>query len=116
MHEVLTAECCLSESQIKTPDLFANSFETLLFYPVLDNRLGYCNLPTIQRYQEEDNDLQQAIQTNPRLFRKQIDDCSLICTQPTGQNWKIIMTDALLPRIVKWYHEFLMYTEGGDRL
>ena len=117
MHEMHTAECWMSEAQERISKIpILSSYDNFLYYPVFDNRLGYCDFETIQKYQEEDERLQKALQTNPCLFAKQIDNCRIICTQPNNDEWKIVLTDELLPRIVKWYHEFLIYTEGGERL
>ena len=117
MHEMHTAECWMSEAQERISKIpILSSYDNFLYYPVFDNRLGYCDFETIQKYQEEDERLQKALQTNPCLFAKQIDNCRIICMQPNNDEWKIVLTDELLPRIVKWYHEFLIYTEGGERL
>ena len=68
--------------------MFEKSSDTLLFYHVFDDHLGYCNFPTIERYQTEDIRLQQALQTNPSLFVKHIDNCSLICVQVNQDCWR----------------------------
>ena len=109
-HEVYTTDGCMIEDHIQKPEN-----DCLLFYPVFDNRLGYCDFPTIQRYQQEDQLLIQSLNTNNALFQQQIGDCTLICSG-TQDNWKIVLTQALLPKVVKWYHEFLMHSEGKDKL
>ena len=74
-HEMLTAEGCMVENHQIPKNKFQ---EALLYYPVLNNRLGYCDFPTIERYQNEDPLLQQSLTTNPQIFHKQVGNSSLI--------------------------------------
>ena len=61
-HEMLTAEGCIVENH----QIPWNKYqEALLYYPVFDNRLGFCDFPTIKHYQNEDPLLQQSLTTNP---------------------------------------------------
>ena len=63
-HEMLTAEGCMVESHQIPKNKFQ---EALLYYPVFDNQLGYCDFPTIEWYQNEDPLLQQSLTTNPEF-------------------------------------------------
>ena len=111
MHDVYTAESCTVDNRMTT-----QTNDSLLYYPVFDNRLGYCDFPTIERYQNEDQQLQQSITTNPNLFRQQFGTSTLVCSRTADNDWKIVLTNAILPRIIRWYHEFLLHSEGADRL
>ena len=74
-HEMLTAEGWMVENHQIPKNKFQ---EALLYYPVFNNRLGYCDFPTIERYQNEDPLLQQSLTTNPQIFHKQVGNSSLI--------------------------------------
>ena len=61
-HEMLTAEGCMVENH----QIPKNKYhEALLYYPVFDNRLGYCDFPAVGCYQNEVPLLQQSLTTNP---------------------------------------------------
>ena len=112
-YEVLTAEGCMVENHQIPKNKYQ---ESLLYYPVFDNRLGYCDFPTIECYQSEDLSLQQSLTTDPRIFHKQVGNSSLICTNDTTGNWKIVLVDTLMLKIIRWYHEFLKHSEGAEKL
>ena len=110
---MLTAEGCMVENHQIPKNQYQ---EALLYYPVFNNQLGYCDFPTIERYQNEELLLQQSLTTNPCIFHKQVGNSSLICTNDSTGNWKIVLTDTLMLKIIRWYHEFLMHSEGAEKL
>lgn len=97
-------------------DHINSNTDTLLYYPVFDNGLGYCDFPTIEKYQKEDDCLQQGLQTNPKLFIYNTNNCLLVCSHTTDGNWKNVLMDDLLPKIVRWYHEFLVHSKSSTKL
>ena len=88
-HEMLTAKGCMVENHQIPKNKYQ---EELLYYPVFNDRLGYCEFPTIERYQNEDPLLQQTLTTNPQIF--------YICTNDSTGNWKIVLTDTLMLKII----------------
>ena len=112
-HDMLTAKgCMVGNHQIPK----YKYQEALLYYPVFDNQLGYCDFPTIECDQNEDLLHQQSLNTNPRIFCKQVGNSSLICTNDSTGNWKIVLMDTLMLKIIWWYNEFLMHSEGAEKL
>ena len=111
-HNVHATKNCTVENRSK-PNI---KNDCLLYYPAFDNHLGYCDFPTIEKYQSEDKELQQALHTNPILFLQEIGNCKLVCACVDDDNWKIVLTNSLLPKIIKWYHEFLMHSKGQEKL
>ena len=112
-HEMLTAEGCMVGSHQIPKDKYQ---ESLLYYPVFNNQLGYCDFPTIECYQSEDLLLQQSLTTNPHIFHMHVGNSSLICTNDSTGNWKIVLMDTLMLKIIQWSHEFLMHSEGAEKL
>ena len=96
-HEMLTAEGCMVENHQIPKNKYQ---EALLYYPVFNNQLGYCDFPTIECYQNEDLLLQQSLTTNPCIFCKQVGNSSLICTNGSIGNWMIVLMDTLMLKII----------------
>ena len=96
-HEILTAEGCMVENNQIPKNKYQ---EVLLYYPVFDDQLGYCDFPTIECYQNEDPLLQQSLTINPQIFCKQVGNSSLICTNDSTGNWKIILMDTLMLKFI----------------
>ena len=92
--------------------------DVFLLYPVFDTNLGYCDFKTIAKYQKEDNDIQDALKTNPNLFVQDLNGHKLVCLRPTGgnPNWKILLPTLMMPFLIKWYHDTLLHTEGSERV
>ena len=46
----------------------------------------------------------------------QLGNTSLVCKTQDANEHLIVIPDAVLPRLVKWYHEMTIHLEGMDRL
>ena len=50
-----------------------------------------------------------------RFSRQRFQDQELICFHQNGED-KIVLTEELLPRVIKYYHEAMAHAEGPERL
>ena len=100
---------------VKVDDLWT---ECLWAMPKFDeqNRHPF-QFKTIQFYQSKDNDVQKLPTDQPNEFEiTQLDNVPIVCCKTTDSNPLIVVTDAMLPRLVKWYHEMTVHSEGMTRL
>ena len=84
-----------------------------LQYPRFDDqgRVPF-HFETIQQYQADDQELQGALQRG--IYQvKRFGSTDLICRRNSD---KIVLSDELLPRLVKWYHLSSVHMQGMDRL
>ncbi len=68
------------------------------------------DLENIKEKQDEDNDLQQSLNTHPDWYsRKNIIDVNdILCYTKTGDNaanWKIVLPKDLILLTIRWYHQ-----------
>ena len=87
--------------------------QCLLVYPKFDdqNRIPF-KFETIQQYQAESPGLQLAVQQQQYQLLP-FGSVHLICRPTDG---KIVLTDSLLTRVVRWYHLSSVHIQGMDRL
>ena len=100
---------------VKVDDLWT---ECLWAMPKFDeqNRHPF-QFETIAHYQSTDNDLMNLPTTNPGEFTFQkFGSHDLVCRIVAGNQHRIALTGAMLPRIVTWYHLLTAHAEGMVRL
>ena len=95
--------------------------DAYLEFPRFDNfgRQPF-HFPTIEIYQQQDQKLQNQLQTNAKhYFTQQLDSTTLICFLPSPKNpndWRIAIPSKMLTPLVQWYHTTTAHTQGMDRL
>ena len=102
------AECLFHDPEVA---------DCFLEHPVFDEegRLPF-QFPTLQEYQERSAELQALPSTIPdRFVRTKFNTSELICFRQNGQD-KIVLTQELLPKVVKYYHESMAHAESAGRL
>ena len=85
--------------------------------PVFDNegRLPF-QFKTLEDYQSRSEELKNMPTVFPdRFSRQRFGDAELICFHQNGED-KIVLTQELLPKVVKYYHEAMSHAEGAGRL
>jgi transposase InsO family protein len=102
---------------VKVDDLWT---ECLWAMPKFDeqNRHPF-RFETIKHYQSKDAELMAMPTNQPTQFAvRQFGATNLVCKVSPGnaQQQLICITDEMLPKLVKWYHELTVHTEGMDRL
>ena len=100
---------------VKVDDLWT---ECLWAMPKLDeqNRHPF-RFDTISHYQSQDATVTALPQTDPTNFiLHQFGNVSLVCKQNNNSDPLIVVTDDMLPRLVKWYHEVTVHSEAKERL
>ena len=91
--------------------------ECFLEHPVFDadGRLPF-QFQTLQAYQLKCPELQAMPDCFPdRFVRANFNETELICFSQNGSD-KIVLTQELLPKVVKYYHESMAHAEGAGRL
>ena len=102
------ADCLFYEPEIA---------ECFLEHPVFDDegRVPF-NFKTLEECQLKCPDLQSMPLVFPdRFYKVMFNDTELICFHQNGAD-RIVLTQELLPKIVKYYHESMAHTEGAGRL
>ena len=101
-------------------ELFANDIEIaecFLEHPTFDaeGRLPF-QFNTLQEYQERSAELQSLPDVYPdRFARVDFNDSKLICFRQNASD-KIVLTNELVPKVIKYYHESMAHAEGAERL
>ena len=73
-------------------------------------------LTTLEECQSRSEELLNLPEVFPdRFSRQQFGDAELICFHQNGVD-KIVLTEELLPKVVKCCHEVMAHAEGGGRL
>ena len=110
---ILEEDSELAELLVENPE-FADCF---LEHPVFneDGQLPF-QFRMLEEYQQKCPGLQQTLQQYPDRFHV-VDhgDAKLICYHQNGRD-KIVLTEELLPKVVKFYHEALAHVKGMKRL
>ena len=91
--------------------------ECFLEHPIFDEegRVPF-QFKTLEEYQGRSEELQNMPEVFPdRFSRQQFGDAELVCFHQNGVD-KIVLTEELLPKVVKYYHEVMAHAEGGGRL
>jgi transposase InsO family protein len=99
---------------VKVDDLWT---ECLWAMPKFDehNRHPF-RFETLRDHQAKDASVLQLPQSAPQEYRLQpFGSVSLVC-KTTTDTPLIVLTDAMLPRLVRWYHEVTVHAEGMLRL
>jgi hypothetical protein len=92
----------------------------LLVYPVLDEHdvtRHPFHFTTMQHYQQRSNETKQLLINQPEQYALvTLRETDLICYIANPQQPKIVLTDNMLPRIVRFYHLTAQHAKGMDRL
>jgi transposase InsO family protein len=102
------ADCLMHDPEIA---------ECFLQHPVFDEegRVPF-NFISLEEYQTNCPALQATYEKNPeRFYKKPFGSAQLICISQNGED-KIVLTQELLPKVVKYYHEVMSHAEGMKRL
>ena len=94
--------------------------DCLMEYPVFDEQAKARHpfqFETIQWYQQQCNDTKQLLQLQPAIYKmQQFGDSQLICQMEKPAEPKIVLSNYMMPLLVKYYHESSAHAEGADRL
>jgi hypothetical protein len=111
---MVTNNSALAECLQHDPELA----ECFLKHPVFDNegRLPF-QFKTLAEYQNISLVLQQVLQQQPDRFHtvEFKDNTKLICFRQNCEH-KTVLTQELLPKVVKYYHEVMGHAEGMKHL
>ena len=102
------AECLVHDPEVG---------DSYLEHPIFDEdgRLPF-QFTALEEYQRRSEDLQNMPLVFPERFsRQRFGDAELICFHQNGED-KIVLTQELLPKVVKYYHEAMAHAEGAGRL
>jgi hypothetical protein len=95
--------------------------DCFLLHPTFDEEDRYpLDYRTILDYQTQDQTLMATVATQPKLIMKQLsEELQLVCFSNSegvaDDDWKIAIPDAMLDKLVNWYHLFLPHV-GMTRL
>ncbi len=91
--------------------------ECFLEHPEFDDEGRFpFQFETLEAYQKKSTALQSLPTTNPDRFHViEHGTAKLICFRQNGED-KIVLTQELLPKVVKYYHEAMAHVEGMSRL
>jgi hypothetical protein len=95
--------------------------DCFLVHPMFDDEDRYpLDYRTIRDYQTQDQTLMDAVATQPKLIMKQLsENLQLVCFSNSegvaNNDWKIAIPDAMLDKLVNWYHLHLTHV-GMTRL
>lgn len=71
---------------------------------------------TIYEYQQRSEAVKALIQKDPGQYvLQQLGSEELICRRH-GDDFQIVLSDEMLPKLVRWYHAAATHAEGMDRL
>jgi len=94
--------------------------ECLMEYPVFDEHAAMQHpfqFNTLRMYQQKAEELKQLLIRAPTLYKyKSFGQVDLICYMAKADEPKIVLSDYMLPRLVKYYHTSSAHAEGMDRL
>ena len=72
---------------------------------------------TIEFYQQHSANVWDLPKQAPHLFSYvQLGEANVVCKTQGDTERLIVVPDAMLSRLVKWYHEVTVHSEGVDRL
>ena len=105
------ADCLLEYPMDEQPELA----DCLLEYPTFDpeGRMPF-HFQTIRHYQQQSERLKQHL-NNGLYCVKRFGNADLIC-QLEQNGGRIVLSDEILPRLVRWYHLTTTHIEGINRL
>ena len=91
--------------------------DCLLVYPKFDIQGRHpFHFTTMRYYQQKDDAVRQLVQTDPGNYMMQrLGDAELVCRR-NGNNFQIVLTDEMMPRLVRWYQHVTAHAEGMERL
>jgi len=90
--------------------------DCLMFHPRFDDHSNQCfHFQTIFDYQQQDTAKKNLVLQPNDLHIRQLGNLNIIC-KGTNDQWKMIATDEMLPKLVSWYHRVTMHSEGTTRL
>ena len=72
---------------------------------------------SIRALQQKCDKLKDKVTRQPEKYKyKNLGGHQVICFTPTDSDWKIALSDDMMPKFVKWYHEATSHAEGSSRL
>jgi hypothetical protein len=90
-----------------------NAYDCLLAYPKFDEQNNFpFHFKTLKQYQSQEPGIQLAVQQHQYVV-KRFGNEQLACRRDDN---RIILTDAILPKLVRWYHLSSVHLQGMDRL
>ena len=91
--------------------------DCLLVYPKLDEQGRHpFHFETLRYYQQQDAAVAKLPETDPNnYFTQRLGAADLVCRR-NGNDFQIILTDAMMPRLVRWYHVATAHAEGMERM
>jgi hypothetical protein len=97
-----------------------NLADCLMEYPVFDEHAAMRHpfqFNTLRYYQQQSEELRQLPDRAPTLYKYQdFGQNDLICYLGNPDEPKIVLSDYMLPKLVKYYHLASAHAEGMDRL
>jgi len=95
-------------------ELYIDCFWAL---PKFDNQGRHpFRFETLHHYQQLDPKLAKLVETDPNYRYTKYGQTPLVTTSWDDGTVNIVLTDAILPKIVKWYHLLTNHSEGMTRL
>jgi hypothetical protein len=97
----LWTECLWAMPKFDEQNRHPFRFETIEYYQQQDTHANIKNLPTL----------------GPNMFAYvPFGNSSLVCFIGLPDQCLIVLPESMMPRLVKWYHEMTLHSEGMDRL
>ena len=85
----------------------------MLILPMLQNMHNPTTLINIRNHQQNDQQLMNALNNLPNIFQMQtINETEVIVRIKGNGEWKIVLPNALLHQVIRWYH--LLLNHPGD--
>lgn len=107
-----TYQVSKAEAMINNKDLH----KCLINLPTLRNMKNPTTLQNICNHQQANAQLLDALQTMPTLFQyRTINNVKVIIKMENATEWKIILPNAMLHTVIRWYH-LLLNHPGSQRL
>ena len=102
------------QHQLSAPDI--HLLDAFLEHPVFDEEGRVpIQFSTIYEYQQNDQKVTQLPIEKPEGYQyKTLGGFPIICT--AGEHSKMVLTDVMLPKAVKWFHEATAHNAGISRL
>ena len=102
------------QHQLSAPDI--HLLDAFLEHPVFDEEGRVpIQFSTIYEYQQNDQKVPQLPIEKPEGYQyKTLGGFPIICT--AGEHSKMVLTDVMLPKAVKWFHEATAHNAGISRL
>ena len=93
--------------------------ECLMMYPKFDTEgLHPFHFSTIEKYQQKDPELKKKLKNEPNKYKIELmgQENLIMIRLHKGNEWRIALSDAMLPLLIKWYHNTTAHAMGISRL